>query len=118
MLRGILTLLLFQFMGECLAKLFELKIPGSIIGMILLLLFLIIRKQSFYALDMSVSWLLRYLPLFILPSAVGIMTQFDTIAKEALAISVALGVGTLLSLGLSAKLMDRMIASKEKRHEQ
>lgn len=113
MLRGILTLLLFQFIGECLAKLFELKIPGAIIGMVFLLLFLIIRKSSFHALDTSVFWLLRYLPLFILPSAVGIMTQFDTIAHEALAIVASLVVGTFISLGVSAKLMDILIERKE-----
>lgn len=51
MLKGILTLLVFQFIGECLAKLFTLKIPGAIIGMVFLLLFLILRKKSFHALD-------------------------------------------------------------------
>ena len=117
MLKGILTLLVFQFIGECLAKLFMLKIPGAIIGMVFLLLFLILRKNSFRALDNSVFWLLRYLPLFILPSAVGIMTQFDTIANEALAILCSLVVGTFISLCFSAKLMDILISKKEQCHE-
>lgn len=117
MLKGILTLLVFQFIGECLAKLFMLKVPGAIIGMVFLLLFLILRKKSFHALDNSVFWLLRYLPLFILPSAVGIMTQFDTIANEALAILCSLVVGTFISLCFSAKLMDILISKKEQCHE-
>ena len=115
MLRGILTLLLFQFVGECSARLFELKIPGAIIGMVLLLIFLILRKKSFHALDNSVFWLMRYLPLFILPAATGILTQYDTIAKEAFAILTALVVSTILSIGLSAKLMDVLIARKEQK---
>ena len=117
MLKGILTLLVFQFVGECLAKLFMLKVPGAIIGMVLLLFFLILRKQSFHTLDTSVFWLLRYLPLFILPSGVGIITQFDTIAHEALAIVCALVIGTFISLGVSAKIMDSLIAKKEQKHE-
>ncbi len=113
MLHGILTLLLFQFVGECLSKLFELKIPGAIIGMVLLLLFLIIRKGSFHALDTSVFWLLRYLPLFIIPAAAGIITQFETISNELFAILASLLFGTALALAFSAKLMDLLISKKE-----
>lgn len=113
MLHGILTLLLFQFVGECISKLFELKIPGAIIGMVLLLLFLIIRKGSFHALDTSVFWLLRYLPLFIIPAAAGIITQFETISNELFAILASLLFGTALALAFSAKLMDILISKKE-----
>jgi hypothetical protein len=73
------------------------------------------KKKSFQSLDVSVFWLLRYLPLFIIPAATGIITQIDTISKELLAITVALFVSTLLSLALSAKMMDMMITYKEKR---
>ena len=113
MLHGILILLVFQFVGECLSKVFELKIPGQIIGMVLLLLFLILRKRSFHALDASVFWLLRYLPLFMIPAAAGIITQFDTIASESLALIASLGIGTLLALAFSAKLIDVLISRKE-----
>lgn len=117
MLQGILTLLLFQFVGECCVKLFALKIPGPIIGMVLLLLFLLFRKSSFPALDVTVSWLLRYLPLFIIPAAAGIITQIDTISKEAVAILSSLIVGTFLALAFSAKLIDVLISRKEKTDE-
>lgn len=117
MLQGILTLLFFQFLGECFVKLFALKIPGPIIGMVLLLLFLLARKSSFSALDVTVSWLLRYLPLFIIPAASGIITQIDTISQEALAILVSLVVSTFLALAFSAKLIDVLISRKERNHE-
>lgn len=117
MLHGILTLLLFQFLGECFVKFFELKIPGAIIGMVLLLLFLVIRKGSFHALDSSVFWLLRYLPLFIIPAAAGIITQVETISHEALAILTSLVIGTFVALAFSVKLMDCLISRKEN-HEQ
>ena len=109
MLHGILTLLLFQFVGECITKLFELKVPGAIIGMVLLLLFLIVRRGSFHALDTSVFWLLRYLPLFIIPAAAGIITQVDTITNELIAILTSLVVGTFIALAFSAKLIDVLI---------
>jgi holin-like protein len=117
MLQGMLTLLLFQFIGECCVKLFTLKIPGPIIGMVLLLLFLLFRKSSFHALDVTVSWLLRYLPLFIIPAASGIITQVDTISQEFIAIVTSLVIGTFLALSFSAKLIDVLISHKEKYHE-
>lgn len=115
MLHGILTLLLFQFIGECISKFFELKIPGAIIGMVLLLLFLVLKKGSFHALDSSVFWLLRYLPLFIIPAAAGIITQVETISNELFAILASLIFGTFLALAFSAKLMDSLISRKEER---
>jgi putative effector of murein hydrolase LrgA (UPF0299 family) len=55
MLKGIITLLAFQFIGECIAKLFDLLVPGPVIGMVLLLIFLIIKKSSFESLDNAVA---------------------------------------------------------------
>ncbi|MFV0480664.1 MAG: CidA/LrgA family protein [Campylobacteraceae bacterium] len=115
MLKGILTLLVFQFIGECFVKLFELKIPGAIIGMVLLLLFLLRRKSSFASLDSTVLLLLKYLPLFIVPAAIGIITQLETISKEFVAISISLVVGTFVALAFCAKLIDVLITKKEKR---
>ena len=39
MLKGIIVLLLFQFIGECISKFFQLLVPGPVIGMVLLLIF-------------------------------------------------------------------------------
>ena len=99
-------------MGEVLNKVLKIPIPGNILGMILLLVFLIIRKKSFHSLDTTVSFFLKYLPLLFIPAAMGIITQVDTISKEFLAISISLFIGTVLSLAISAKLLD-YFANKE-----
>lgn len=117
MLRGIITLLIFQFFGECIAKLFSLMIPGPVIGMILLLIFLSIRKSSFSSLDSVVNFHLRYLPMILIPAAMGIITQFDTITKELVAITISLFFGTIVALGFSAKFMDYLTNMKEKKSE-
>jgi len=112
-LKGITTLLLFQFLGECIAKLFDLLVPGAVIGMVLLLLFLMIRKRSFESLDNAVSLHLRYLPLLFIPAAMGIITQVDIISKEFWAISVSLVLSTIVALAFSAKLMDYLTSKQE-----
>ncbi|AXH10782.1 hypothetical protein CP960_02705 [Malaciobacter halophilus] len=106
MLKGIIVLLLFQFLGECITKLFSLLVPGPVIGMILLLLFLMIRKSSFKSLDNAVFIHLRYLPMLFIPAAMGIITQVDILQKEFWAILISLVFGTIIALFVSAKLMD------------
>ncbi|RBQ30171.1 CidA/LrgA family protein [Aliarcobacter vitoriensis] len=116
MLKGFIALLVFQFLGECISKLFDLLVPGSVIGMLLLLLFLFIRNGSFQSLDNAVSLHLKYLPLLFIPAAMGIITQVDIITKEFWAIFIALFFGTLIALVFAAKLMD-FLTSKVKKDE-
>jgi len=115
MLKGIITLLSFQFLGECIAKLFSLLVPGPVIGMVLLLLFLMIRKSSFPSLDNAVSNHLRYLPLLFIPAAMGIITQVDIISKEFWAILASLVIGTIIALMFSVKLMDHLTIKQEEK---
>jgi len=113
MLKGIITLLIFQFFGECISKLFELLVPGPVIGMVLLLIFLIIKKSSFESLDNAVAIHLRYLPLLFIPAAMGIVTQADILAKEFWAISISLVFGTIIALAFCAKFMDYLTNKQE-----
>ena len=113
MLKGIITLLIFQFLGECFVRFFELIVPGPVVGMVLLLLFLIIRNKSFESLDHAVFLHLRYLPLLFIPAAMGIITQADTISKEFWAILISLFFGTLIALAFSAKFIDILTIKKE-----
>jgi len=115
MLKGIITLLIFQFLGECFVRLFELIVPGPVIGMVLLLVFLIIRNKSFESLDNAVFLHLRYLPLLFIPAAMGIITQADTITKEFWAILISLFFGTLIALAFSAKFIDILTIIKEEK---
>lgn len=114
MLKGIIVLLIFQFLGECITKLFSLLIPGPVIGMILLLLFLMIRKSSFKSLDNAVFIHLKYLPMLFIPAAMGIITQADILQKEFWAILISLVLGTIIALAFSAKLMDYLTEKRAK----
>lgn len=117
MLKGIIILLIFQFLGECISKFFSLLIPGPVIGMVLLLLFLIFKKSSFPSLDTAVYLHLRYLSLLFIPAAMGIITQLDIIFKDFFAILISLFFGTVIVLGFSAKLMDYLTIRQDKKNE-
>ena len=82
MLQGLVLLLVFQFVGEALANLLGLPIPGNVIGMALLLISLmggLIKEQMI--LEAS-ELLLSHLALFFVPAGVGVMLYFGLIQRE------------------------------------
>ena len=96
------TLLVFQLLGEGCAYLFSLPIPGPVIGMLLLLLFLILKRGATTALTPVSMALLRHLSLLFVPAGVGIMVHARLLLAEWLPISVALVGSTLVSLVVTA----------------
>ena len=73
LLRGLTWLVLFQLFGTALNVLLLPMLPGPIIGMLLLFVFLLLRGEVGEPLTVAASGLLRYLPLLLVPAAVGVM---------------------------------------------
>ncbi len=84
-------------------------LPGPIIGLLLLLGYLIIRGQVGEPLNLAASSLLRYLPLLLVPPAVGVMVYAADIAADFWAITGALVLSLLLSMAFAGVLMQRMV---------
>ncbi|TPG75059.1 CidA/LrgA family protein [Pseudomonas arsenicoxydans] len=112
LLRGLTWLVLFQLLGTAINHLFLPVLPGPIIGLLLLLVYLISRGQVGEPLSLAASSLLRYLPLLLVPPAVGVMVYFKDIAADFWAIVGALVLSLLLSMAFAGVLMQRMV----KRH--
>jgi holin-like protein len=112
LLRGLTWLVLFQLLGTAINHLFLPILPGPIVGLLLLLVFLISRGQVGEPLNLAASSLLRDLPLLLVPPAVGVMVYAKDIAADFWAIVGALVLSLLLSLAFAGVLMQRMV----KRH--
>lgn len=69
MIGTIATLLVFQLLGEGLSHWLRLPIPGPVIGMLLLLGYLIVRKESAEKLTPTSMELLRHLSLLFVPAS-------------------------------------------------
>src|SRR5690606_24343541 len=72
MLNTLLTLLVFQTLGEGLVYVLSLPVPGPVIGMLLLLFYLIWKKDTAARLAPSASQLLSNMALLFVPACVGI----------------------------------------------
>ena len=102
MIGTLATLLVFQAIGEGLAYALSLPIPGPVIGMVLLLLYLMMKDDAVARLAPTSMELLRHLSLLFVPAGVGIMVHAQLIAAEWLPIVVALVVSTVLSIAVTA----------------
>ena len=114
---GALTLLLvFQLVGEVLARALALPIPGPVIGMGLLFVTLIVRGGPGESLRGTASGLLQHLSLLFVPAGTGVMLHFQRLGKEWLPLTVALVFSTLLSIAVSALLLNAL--ARRSRHEE
>ncbi|MDE1166752.1 MAG: CidA/LrgA family protein [Pseudomonas sp.] len=115
LLRGLTWLVLFQLMGTALNHLFFTILPGPIIGLLLLLIFLIIRGEVGAPLNEAASSLLRYLPLLLVPPAVGVMVYAADIAADFWAIVGTLVLSLLISMAFAGVLMQKLIDRRSRR---
>ncbi|MXY40743.1 MAG: hypothetical protein F4160_19660 [Rhodospirillaceae bacterium] len=75
MINAIATLSIFQLVGEVLARRAALPVPGSVLGLILLLLVFALRGTVPEALHTVSSVILRRLSLLFVPAGVGLVLQ-------------------------------------------
>lgn len=114
MLNTLLILLIFQTLGEGLVYVLSLPVPGPVIGMLLLLFYLMLRKEVAARLAPTSSQLLSNMALLFVPACVGISVHLHRIAQEWLAISVALIVSTVVSLVVTALVINRLKRKEDK----
>ncbi len=72
--------------------------PGPVAGMVLLFLWLAIRKGPSSGLDATAGTILRNLSLLFVPAAVGVVQYGDVIARFGLPLLIAVVASTVLTL--------------------
>ena len=101
MIESLTILLLAQLAGEVIVRSIGVPVPGPVIGLVLLALFMAWRGIP-AALHETALGLLRNLSLLFVPAGVGVIRQIDVLAGNWLTLSVALVVSTLATLAVTA----------------
>ncbi|EPF64778.1 CidA/LrgA family protein [Pseudomonas syringae] len=117
LLRGLTWLVLFQLLGTALNHLFLAILPGPIIGLVLLMAYLMWRGEVSEPISMAASSLLRYLPLLLVPPAVGVMVYASAIAEDFWAIFGTLTLSLMISMVFVGWLMQTLIKHQAQRRE-
>ncbi|MES2070231.1 MAG: CidA/LrgA family protein [Pseudomonadota bacterium] len=102
MIQTFTFLLIFQCLGEGLAHVFGLPVPGPVLGMLLLFGFLVLRKDFAQRLAPTVQEFLKHLSLLFIPAGVGIMVLGQQVLAEWLPLAAALVVSTAVSITVTA----------------
>ena len=106
MIETLATLLVFQTIGEVLSYTLRLPVPGPVIGMALLVLWLALRPAAYERLREASVGLLRHLSLLFVPAGVGVMLHTGRLAAEWLPIVVAVLASTALTIAVTALVTD------------
>jgi len=112
MISGLVQILLFQSIGELASKFLLPSLPGPVIGLVLLVLWLVMRKGMNAELAMVADGFSQYLGLLFVPAAVGVVLFLPQLQANALAIVSALVGSVILTIGSSA-LVVRFLSKKE-----
>lgn len=112
MIFGLVQILFFQSLGELVSKFLLPTLPGPVIGLVLLVLWLTMRKGINAELAMVADGFSQYLGLLFVPAAVGVVLFLPHLQANALAIISALVGSVILTIGSSA-LVVRFLSRKE-----
>ncbi len=119
LLRGLTWLVLFQLLGTGLNALILHMIPGPIIGLVLLFgSFLVWNGEVSKPVNEAAASLLRYLPLLLVPAAVGVMAYAKQIAADFWAIAGALALSLLVSFVFAGWLMQKLIDRQQRQQKE
>ena len=105
MISGLVQILLFQGLGELVAHFFLPLIPGPVIGLVLLIGFLALRKGVNASLDGVANTFSRHFGLLFVPAAVGVVMFWPHLKAHAVAVGAALLVSVVLTIAVTALVL-------------
>lgn len=111
---GILTL--FFLIGQGIQNFFDLVIPGSVIGLVLLFLCLFFNLIPETWVQEGANFMTRHLIIFFIPATVGIIKYYDLFIGKGFLLIVITIVSSLIVLSVSGYVSDKLATRKDSRH--
>lgn len=109
--REVIIIFGLYYIGEWISKFFHLPLPGSLVGMLLLLILLMFHVVKLEGIASVSNFLLSHLPFFFIPAGVALMTSFFHIKDIWFIIVFICILTTVFTMGITGwtiqKLMDR-----------
>lgn len=112
MIAGLVQILLFQGVGELLSKLLLPSMPGPVIGLVLMLGWLAIRRSIPGSVDVVATTLVQHLGLLFIPAAVGVVMFVPQLKAHGVAVAAALVASVALTIAVPALVL-KLLARKD-----
>ncbi|CDN30308.1 Antiholin-like protein LrgA [Mucinivorans hirudinis] len=87
-------------------------IPGSILGMVFLFTALALGWVKEHQVEGVAGWLIKYMILFFLPAAVGVMVVWEAISSNFWAIVLSAAISTVLVI-ITVGLLQQKLGKKK-----
>ena len=117
MLATFAVLLIFQCLGEALAFVLTLPVPGPVIGMLLLFVALLASPRLLVMMETTANELLRHLALLFVPAGVGIITSASNLNGHWIAVICSVLLSTCVTLIVTAAVMRMVMPKRPQRQE-
>lgn len=111
-LKQITLILLFLYLGEVFNFFFKTQIPSTVLGMIILFISLIFKIVKVGQVEETSNKLVDYISLFLVPSVLSIVENFNSIKNQVFIILFIISVSTIISMivtGLVVETLQRMM---------
>ncbi|MCW8887066.1 MAG: CidA/LrgA family protein [Motiliproteus sp.] len=105
-------IMVFWVLGESLHYLTDIPISGSVLGMLMLFFYLMIRQNISLDLEKTSQALISQLTLLLLPGGVGLFFLGERMQGQWLPLLISIFVGSILSIILSLLLMKQLVKRK------
>ncbi len=114
MIPGLLILLLFQGLGELMSQGLDLPLPGPVVGLLLLLAALALRRgQLPEPLAPVAAGLTAHLGLLFIPASVGVISFLPELKAIALPLFITLLGSVALTIAATAWVAHRLSRRRE-----
>ena len=114
MISGLVQILVFQGLGELITHFLLPLIPGPVIGLVLLLAFLALRRSVNASLDEVASTFSQHFGLLFVPAAVGVVMFWPHLKAHAVAVAAALGESVILTIAVTALVLKALSRASHK----
>ncbi|ASK62647.1 hypothetical protein CFK37_11035 [Virgibacillus phasianinus] len=112
-----LLYLIFLF-GEGLHNILHIPLPGSIIGLLLLLAGLSCKIIPIKLMEDGAGFILKYLPLFFIPATIGIMKYPSLLSWSGVVLLLIVVVSTIITMVTAGTISQFFERQKLKRKEE
>lgn len=115
MFKQFLTLLTINFLGILLQNIFNLPLPGTILGMIILFILLWTKVLKIESISKVCDFLVLNMIIFFLPPAVELLEYMALLKTGFFKILILLIVTTIITMVITGKTVEFCIKRMEKK---
>lgn len=113
MIQGLVQIFIFQALGELISKFLLPMIPGPVIGLVTLLIFLLIRGNIPQHIDLVGSAILQHLGLLFVPATVGVVLYLPLLATHVMGVVAALITSVVATLVITVLVLKVLSPAKQ-----